>query len=439
MKKILIISEYIAPVQAIGAIRWTKIMKYIKAYHDVEITVLTNEKNYDNPQSLLPTSKKDPLLQKDMGIFTNYWVVPTAPTLQRYYRLKKKATGSTSAYTIPQKRAMQALWKRKLKQDITNLANDYKNRCMAEAMWEYLQQKTINFDAVISSYGPVWTHLVAERIKQNNADTFWIADFRDPYAKEEDGYVAFHLHKKFAQKYCAAADVITRVNDRINIYPARNNQLKVVTNGYDLEEALTPVRPLRFSLVFTGALYGNRRDMGPAFRALKELISEGKINGGQTAIEYAGNDSEIARECAKRYRMENLLIDHGEIPREQALELQRKAAILLQLAWNTKKDNCAWSGKMYEYMMMKKPIAFIVTGDEPNSYPSRHMALLGGCCYEQCREEETYTHLKQYILDKYIEWQQTGNVSIQRDENYVKQYSYREIAEQVWKLIGKEQ
>ena len=43
--------------------------------------------------------------------------------------------------------------------------------------------------------------------------------------------------------------------------------------------------------------------------------------------------------------------------------------------------------------------------------------------------------MKQYILDKYEEWKRTGNVSVQRDEEYVQQYSYANIAESVWKLI----
>ena len=70
---LLIISEYIAPVQAIASIRWTKIAKYLKRDNEeISITVLSNEKNYDNPENLLPLCRKDSLLEQDSSIFTIY-------------------------------------------------------------------------------------------------------------------------------------------------------------------------------------------------------------------------------------------------------------------------------------------------------------------------------------------------------------------------------
>ena len=43
--------------------------------------------------------------------------------------------------------------------------------------------------------------------------------------------------------------------------------------------------------------------------------------------------------------------------------------------------------------------------------------------------------MKTYILEKYQEWKATGNVSVQQDKEYIEQYSYPHIAEQVWQLI----
>ena len=71
--KILIVSEYIAPLQAIASVRWTKIAKYIKKAHpEAKITVLTNQMDFSEDAG----QKRDELLAEDMWAFDEYWQVP---------------------------------------------------------------------------------------------------------------------------------------------------------------------------------------------------------------------------------------------------------------------------------------------------------------------------------------------------------------------------
>ena len=433
---LLIISEYIAPVQAIASIRWTKIAKYLKRDNEeISITVLSNEKNYDNPENLLPLCRKDSLLEQDSSIFDAYWTFSPDKALIRYYRLKKRTYGTTEA--IDQTNAMSSCvtWKNRLRQDMHNLLNDYKNSLLAAAAWKFFEGKNRVFDAIISSYGPVWTHLVAEKIKNKYPQTVWLADFRDPYAKETDGPFSFWRHNLFVKRHCIAADVITRVTDDLYLNEPENAVVKMLPNGYDPQEALMPLAPPIFSLVFTGTLYGEQTDLGVVFQALKDLQCEKKINPKTVRLIYAGAQGAIAQNFSKKHDAECFIDNRGIVSREDAMHIQQNAAILIQLGWNNEHEKSFWTGKTYEYMMANKPILYIMTGNIPNSAPSQNIHHLGGVCYEQCRHKETYPLLKQYILDKYEEWKRTGNVSIQRDEEYVQQYSYANIAESVWKLI----
>ena len=50
--KVLLIAEYIAPVNAIASIRWTKISKYLVLHHQASIDLLTNEKNFSGKKLL---------------------------------------------------------------------------------------------------------------------------------------------------------------------------------------------------------------------------------------------------------------------------------------------------------------------------------------------------------------------------------------------------
>lgn len=428
--KILIVSEYIAPLQAIASIRWTKIAKYLKISHsNIHITVLTNEKVFDGNNQ-----RKDLMLEKDMCFFDEYWQLSKSNMLKKYEAIKKKNSSSVSAIQIEiQQCSSKGSLVQILKKEGLLGVRDIKEKILFSQAKQFLKDRQFDFDVVISTYGPAWPHLVAERIKKKHPSIFWLADFRDPYAKETDGPFSFWRHNLFVKRHCIAADVITRVTDDLYLNEPENAVVKMLPNGYDPEEALAPLPPRDFTIVFTGALYGERRDIGVVCKAVKELVLEQKIDG--VKVLYAGPDGELGRKIACRYDAQEYLQDLGALKRTDALKLQQNAAILLQLNWNTKAEHCQWSGKMYEYMMMRKPIIFVVTGDEPYSFPSYNMSKLGGICYEQCRHKETYPLLKQYILDKYEEWKRTGNVSVQRDEEYVQQYSYANIAESVWKLI----
>ncbi len=219
--------------------------------------------------------------------------------------------------------------------------NDYKNSLLAAAAWKFFEGKNRVFDAIISSYGPVWTHLVAEKIKNKYPQTVWLADFRDPYAKDTDGPFSFRRHNSFVKHHCIAAEVITRVTDDLYLNEPENAVVKVLPNGYDPEEALAPLPPRDFTIVLTGALYGERRDIGVVCKAVKELVLEQKIDG--VKVLYAGPDGEFGRKIACRDDAQEYLQDLGALKRTDALKLQQNAAILLQLNWNTKAERCQWS------------------------------------------------------------------------------------------------
>ena len=437
--KILIICENIAPQGGISTIRWTKLGKYLKINHnDVEVSILTTKKNYDDKDSVIPISRKDELLEKDLFYFDHYYDVKIEHGLKLAYGFRKKSSKDGVRFVSSEENAKGGI-KRDLKIWARKAFAAYYSRLAYRSAVKYMRPIIDNFDVVISSYDPIWPHMAAAEFRHLNQNLVWIADFRDPVGVCRDELPGIaKWHKPYVKRITKDASAITRVGDFVSTSASDDVEQFVISNGFDPMERIDSICPEVFSIVFTGTIYGRQRDFGIVFRALNDLISEGKLEEKDVRVFYAGSNGAEAMMFARENNGEHLLKDFGLIPRVEAQRLQYSAAILLQASYNETNDESFWTGKMFEYMLSRKPIVYIVNGAKINSRPSQYMGKLGGVCYEVGRHDETYEELKQYIVQKYDEWKKTGDVSVVRDEKYISQFSHKEIAESVWEIIQKQ-
>lgn len=449
--KLLLVCGSIAPAQSIASIRWTKIAKYLKLQHpEIHITVLTNEKDFtNNPNSLWPT-RKDDLLEKDRIYFDRYWVVAdSSRMLKRHQRLNQlkrlwyskktdqklsgpvKPTAKVNGIRVNQRGALQSI-----KYNLFCLREYRSDALYCDNFMTFLRDKPMDFDVVISSFGPAWTHRVAEQIKKLNPEIKWFADFRDPYARQSDTAFGFWLHQHFCQKHCVIADTVLKVAATMLTSTPKTVPVEVITNGYDPAEAKEPLPPDHFNLLYAGTLYGEKTDFSVLFQAVQAIMEEKELPEGDITVEYCGiSGDEFEKQTAKA-KAEGIARNFGELARKDAIKKMQKAAILLQLNVNIQGYLDGFTGKAYECMMSKKPCVSVVVGDIPYSCKAQNDKKLGSATYEQCRHDETYVLIKQYIWEKYCEWKNTGNVHIVQERAFVEQFSYPEIAEKVFNLIN---
>ena len=437
--KILLVCDAIAPLQGIASIRWTKISKYLIKNHgdEASVDVLTTKKNYDDPHSFMRLYPKDVLLERDMRYFNNYYAVPVENRFRLSHWYKRKVIGKDRHFFTSED-AFRHDFKSKVKSHVRTLYESYYNYAIADELWKFIRDKINAYDCVISSYNPMWPFMLCSKIASAQRGLKWIADFRDTCGRNNvdmSGYAQWHT--AYAEKHSVTASAVLQVNDFLYTHTDSRVPRYTVTNGYDPEEAYPPEKPDSFNLVYTGSLFGKQQDYRILYRALNELIAEGKMALEDVKVIYAGRYSEQAQAIAEQGDGLRFFVNLNEVSRQKARELQQKAAILIQAAFNIKDDYCAWTGKMYEYMIAGKPIVYIVNGDIPHSMPSEHMEQLGGVCYEACRHEETYGQLKSYILQKYEEWKRSGDVTVSQDDDYIRQYSYDAIAKRVWEILRK--
>ena len=171
---------------------------------------------------------------------------------------------------------------------------------------------------------------------------------------------------------------------------------------------------------------------------MHELADEKKINLQFVSFEYAGRDFGIVEENARRYDVVDILINHGILPREKALELQYEADILTLVTWNNEEEGDAPTGKFIEYFMMKKPIFSIVIGDRKNSIVKQITDRANiGYSYEESSGYDGYLEAKQWVLEKYLEFLENGQVDFNSDEMFVDKFSSANMAKRFKRLIDK--
>lgn len=435
--KILILSKYIGPEQGIASVRWTKISKYIHKQYQADITVVTEHRNFCNEEDFVLKVRKDKLLEKDLDSIQKLIEVPLNRKLKLYYFMRNLYRKSKS-FDRPSTEIIQeepVRLRAKIKKEFYILIFDINNLLWAKAVKRFITNKDfLNYDVVISSSGPIWPHIVANYIKSKKKKIMWIADFRDPYAGSIDTNRSFKRHVRQSMKYCDQADCILQVNDTIKTYTPKHVPKFKITNGYDPDEQNKPLPAPKFNILYTGTMY-MFYNIEPLCRAINDLIAEGKICRGDIRVDFLGNGKRLVDSQIKSLHVEDYVVHHGIISREETIKQQQKAAILMQMGRNTIQDKCEWTGKMYEYMMSEKPILYLVYGEVPYSLPRKQISKIGGYCYEEADEASTYVGMKDFLYGLFKEWKDTSDIEVKRDTNYIYQFSYPYIAKKVMNLI----
>ena len=442
MKKVIIISEFFAPQNNIAAIRFTKVAKYLHNKHDCEITVVTRDVDFK------ALDIKDDLLGGDSQIINKYIKISEGEIIRRINELRNrrvstkiKKNGSNLHEQIP------IVKRNKLKNVLLNTG-----RQILEVMNNYsyyrravkiLRSSDVNYDAIISSYGPLSSHLIGKYLKCFSPSSTWIADFRDPVYNLDTSFGLRSFMKKFARFVCKKADYITTVSEGCmnNLFIPEWDNKYIITNGYDKDDlkSLSNVenRHSQFNIVYTGTLYKGKSDLTPVFRAVQELINEGLLHKEDLEFKYVGNSEQEFLHQISRFKLDNIASIHGVVERKESLFLQRNSDLLLLASWNNQDSNGIVTGKFYEYIMMEKPIICIVSGDLPNSILKQMIAAAGiGYTYEEANKEMDFETLKEFIFSQYMYFKENRTPVLKINTEYTKQFSYEHIAGRFAKLLN---
>ncbi len=293
-------------------------------------------------------------------------------------------------------------------------------------------------DAILSSSYPITCHLIAKTLAEKYPIP-WVADLRDLWT--QNSYSNHCALRRFAEKRLELqtlgkanalvtvsrplADDLSRLHAHKPVY--------VITNGFDPEDAsfAPPELTDKFTITYTGALYGGKRDPSMLFEALKNLISDGVIDPERVEVRFFGSQDPWLFDEIKGAGLDGIVKVFGFVPRDQALLRQRESQLLLLLLWNNPQDKGVYTGKVFEYLAAGRPI--IALGGPEESVVKDLLNETQAGHYISSLED------LEFVLSRYYsEYLRTGAIP-RTKESAIMKYSHLEMAKKFADLLDKVQ
>lgn len=437
MLSVLMIMNQFAPVNNCGAIPNTKLIKYL-AREDVQITLVADD--------IPPDATVDEnLLPKEMEQIRTIRVGHSRLYHATLGKMRAKITDNGMKLKMKSEtRPIRAKTVSQLKNTFYQLRTDDWILNAKRKVFRALKDQ--RFDVVYSTYPNVESHYLARKIVKAGIADHWIADFRDPMCYIEHDKYRYSRSMRIQHSIERAADYITVVSEgAMGKFLAENqekNKIEYIPNGFDSDdfeicftEDNAEVDALRF--FYAGSLYAGKRDLTVLFKAISELVQDGQLDPSKIRVEYAGNEWPVMLSYAQKYGLEALCVNYGYINRTHVMELMGEIDCSIVCSHNTTADQGVVTGKVFELLLVGKPILAVVTGDLSDSELGGIVKECNaGVVYEQACDIEDYPKLKNWLLASYQQKQSLGRVESSIDKNARDRYSYQNIAHQLYRIMA---
>lgn len=302
-----------------------------------------------------------------------------------------------------------------------------------EAGSEILKNETI--DAIISSSTPVTCHFIANELKTKYKIP-WIADLRDLWTQAP--YYQYSFIRRFREtkmelKTLSRAEALVTVSKNLAETLGTLHKEKLIyaiLNGFDPQEMNISHVDLtnKFTITYLGSLYHGKRDPSKLFKALQDLISEGKINPNDIEVRFYGQKEDWMEKEIEIYRLQGIVNEYGVIPRNIAVEKQRESQLLLLLMRDHPKEIGVYTSKIFEYLAAQRPILAI--GSLEGVVNDLLEDTTAGIYATSVKD------VKKALEEYYNEYKLKDNVSYKGERAKIDKYSHREMARKFAEVLG---
>lgn len=353
--KVLIITYYWPPAGGSGVQRWLKFVKYLQGF-GITPVVYTVE----NPDYAL----EDASLQSDIPKGIEVLRHPIWEPYALANILNKGKAKQTSAGFISSKQSLFAKLSTYIRANyFIPDARKFWIKPSLRFLEKYLIENPV--DAVISTGPPHSTHLIGLGL-QEKLGVSWVADFRDPWT-DIDYFHQLPLTKRGLKKHrtqealvVSKADLVLVVGTTMRQMLLKyNKNIAVVTNGYDGQiDKESVVLDARFSITHIG-LMNEARNPYALWKVLSELCDELPGFAKDLEIKLIGKTDASVQHSIAAEGLVGCVNELGYIPHDQVHQYQKSSQILLLAVNKVPSAKGIITGKIFEYLLAKRPIVAI--------------------------------------------------------------------------------
>lgn len=422
-------------------------MKYLVRY-GYDITVIS--------PTLSPNTKLDRTLVSDELVKIRHDAVPHSKLFRKLVLPQRNAVVMTGTKGREPK-GNQSVGKSKVKTLLYGVAQeiytDIRNRDWKRQVIRHLRTHPITqqYDCVFTGYPSLSSHLIGEYILENKIAKKWIADFRDPIAYESlNSTAAYWRNQRLQGRFCKKASAITYVTKgsvaKLAEGITEKDKFHYLPNGFDEDDLgvitrsgvkLSTCSKPSFKMAYVGSLYGGKRDLSALFRVIRRLIDQSAVREEQVRLFYAGKDFSILSAQARTYSMQDILVNMGYVAREDSLNIQAQADLVVVSSWNTERDKGVIPGKVYECFLLKKPTLAIVNGTVPGSELGNLVERVGlGLSFDtMVADLEEELKLERFVSGLYHSAISKKPYQLSIDLDFVHEFSYEAIARKLSAIL----
>ena len=255
----------------------------------------------------------------------------------------------------------------------------------------YLRRHPV--DLICTTSPPASAHLVGLFL-QRRTGLPWVADFRDSWIYDPldpglaDMRFRREIERRLEERVVGAADAVIATTEISagyfgTAYPDSGKKIEVITNGFDpreteadqpCPEGPTPGSadgtpdprsgtpdgrgPGPMRLLHTGSFSGSHPKRSPRglFAAIESLLQEDAEWRRRIRLELVGSLNASEQEAAAPLLRAGMAAIPGEVDRKSALDLQRRADVLLLVDHARPWPSSNVPGKFFEYAATGRPI-----------------------------------------------------------------------------------
>ncbi|TKD66188.1 glycosyltransferase family 4 protein [Flavobacterium sp. ASW18X] len=356
MQKVLIIAYYWPPAGGPGVQRWLNFVKYLPEFGIEPIVYVPENPTYPIQDERLAADIPKEVTILKQPIFEPYGLAAL---------FGKKQTKQISFGLIP-KQKKQTFLERLLLWIRGNLFIPDARKFWVKPSVKYLTGiiKQQQITTLITTGPPHSVHLIGQKLKRKSGVTWW-ADFRDPWTtigyhkKLKLTRLAANQHKRLERQILLAADglLVTSDKTKLEFQNMTKTPIHVLTNGYEIEPKPT-ILDQKFTLAHIGSLLTDRNPIA-LWQALSELVKENYHFAQELQLNLIGVVGEDIKDSLAFYQLEDYVTYLGYLGHEEVLEHQAKSQVLLLLEIDSPETQGIIPGKLFEYLIAKRPILAI--------------------------------------------------------------------------------